>query len=210
MTIQKLIENYIIEHPSIKDVLSRNLVNYSKLARKIAKDLKLDPKKNFDAILIACRRYYDKIKSKNIKEDHIRDILKRSKVEIKNKIIVVVIEKEIFFDNLLKLENDIKKSDLPFNLVEGANSITLITSYDFLDKIKKSFKYKIIKIIENLVEITIRSPKEIEVTYGVIPYLYSLFGDRGINIHETMSCWTDTILVIKEEDIGKAMEILRF
>lgn len=210
MNIQKLTEEYIKEHPSIKDNLAKDLINYSKLSRKIAKDKGLEIKKNFDAILIAIRRYFEKIESEGWAEDKIIGILKKSRIEIKNKIVVVVLEKEIFVDNLLSLEKEIKKKDMTFDMVEGASSITIITSQEFLDKIQKSFKNNIIKIIEDLIEITIRSPREIETTYGVIPHLYSLFGERGINIHETMSCWTDTILVIKEEDVGKAMEILKF
>ena len=41
-------------------------------------------------------------------------------------------------------------------------------------------------------------------------YLYSLFGENGINIIETMSTWTDTLFVIEEKDVGRVMGILRF
>ena len=80
----------------------------------------------------------------------------------------------------------------------------------FLSEIKKLFRNKIIKENKNLIEITLKSPKEIETTAGVVPYVYSLFGEHGINIVETMSCWTDTLFVIEEKDIAKAMDILRF
>ena len=55
--ITKLTEHYISEHPSIKDALKKGLINYSKLTRQIAEDMDIELKKNFDAILIACRRY---------------------------------------------------------------------------------------------------------------------------------------------------------
>lgn len=209
MNLTKLTEQYIAEHPSIKDCIKKGLINYSKLTRQITKDLNLSLK-NFDAILTACRRYSEKLKSNETQESKILKILKQSKVEIKNKIIVVVVEKNIYFDNLLTLEKEIKKKTELFHIIEGKNAITLITTEDFLDKIRQLFKNKIIKENKDLIEITIKSPKEIETTAGVINYLYSLFYEHGINIIETMSCWTDTLLVIKEEDIGKVMGLLKF
>ena len=210
MNITKLTEKYIAEHPSIKDALKKGMINYSKLARQVAKDLEIDLKKNFDAILIACRRYYRKVKDEAILERKIRQILKESKVQVKNKIIAVVLEKNIYMDDLLNLEKDAKKKQEDFRIIEGANAITIITTEEFLDRIQKSFKNKILRENKQLAEITIKSPQEIESTSGVISYLYSLFGEHGINITETMSCWTDTIFIIKEEDTGKAMGILRF
>ena len=44
-----------------------------------------------------------------INENKILKILKESKIEIKNKVIAVVLEKDIFFENLINLEKEIKK-----------------------------------------------------------------------------------------------------
>jgi len=210
MNITKLTEKYISEHPIVKDCLKKGMINYSKLTRQIAADLNIDLKKNFDAILIASRRYFMKIKSQPTLESRILKVLKQSKVEIKNKIIAIILEKNVYLDNLLSLEKDIKKKAETFHLIEGANAITLITSEDFLEKIRELFKNKIIKENKGLAEIKIKSPKEIETTPGVIASLYSLFSEHGINIIETMSCWTDTLFVIKEEDVGKVMVLFRF
>ena len=210
MSITKLTEDYILQHPSIKDCLKNGLINYSSLSRKIASDLNLNLKKNFDAILIACRRFRRKLKQEQILESKILKILKESKVEIKNKIIAVVIEKDVFFGNLLYLEKEIKKKREIFRVIEGLSAITVITSEDFLDLIRRYFKNKIILENKKLAEITIKSPKEIETTPGTYAYLCSLFGENNINIVETLSCWTDTIFLINEEDVGKVMSLLRF
>ena len=208
--ITKLTESFISEHPSVKDCLKNGLINYSSLSRKIAFDLKLGPKKNFDAILIACRRFKIKLKKEEAFEAQILKVLKESKVEIKNKIIAVVLEKDIFFGNLLNLQKEIKRNNEIFRIIEGLTAITIITSEEFLDAIKKKFKNKIIIENKNLAEITIKSPKEIETTPGIYAYVCSLFGENDINIVETLSCWTDTIFLVKENDVGKAMGLLRF
>ncbi len=208
--ITKLTESYILEHPSVKDCLKNGLINYSSLSRQVASELKIDQKKNFDAILIACRRFKRKLKKEETHENKILKILKGSKIEIKNKIIAVVLEKDIFFGNLINLEKEIKKNKEIFRVIEGISAITIITTEEFLDLIKKYFRNKIIIENKNLAEITIKSPKEIETTPGTYAYLCSLFGENNINIVETLSCWTDTIFLVKEEDVGKAMGLLRF
>ncbi len=210
MNITKLTEKYIREHPSIKDCVRKGLINYSALTRKISKELNLDLNKNFDAILIACRRYFGKVNKEAVLEERILGLLKKSKVEVKNKIIAVIVEKNIYIDHLLDLEKEVKKKADVFHIIEGSTSITIITGEEYLQKIKKLFKTKIIKENKNLVEIIVKSPSELENIPGVVGYLYSLFGENGINITETMSTWTDTLFVIEEKDIAKVMEVLRF
>ncbi|MBI1935954.1 hypothetical protein HYS31_05925 [Candidatus Woesearchaeota archaeon] len=209
-SITKLAEEYVLEHPSIKDCLKSGLVNYSSLSRQIASDLGLSPKKSFDAILIACRRLRRKLKKEDAFEKRIIKILKESKIEIKNKVIAVVLEKDIFFGSLLDLEKEIRKKNEVFRIIEGVSAITIISTEEFLDMIKKYFKNKIILENKNLAEITIRSPKEMETTPGAYAYMCSLFGENNINIVETLSCWTDTIFLVDEKDAGKVIGLMRF
>lgn len=210
MNITRLTEQYIQEHPSIKDCLRKGMINYSALTRQIAHEVNLELMKNFDAILIACRRYYRKLRKEKVFEEKIIDILKKSKLEVKNKIIVAVIEKDIYFNHLLELQKIIKNKAEVFHVIEGSSAITLITAEEFRDDIKKLFKNKIIKTTENLAEVTLKSTEELEKTPGVIAYLTSLLSESGINILETMSTWTDTLFVIDEKDIAKVMSVLRF
>ena len=209
-SITKLAEEYISNHPSVKDCLKNDLINFSSLSRQIAEELDLNLKKNFDAILIACRRYQRKLKKEEILESKILKILKNSKIEIKNKVIAVVLEKDVFFGTLQNLEKEIKKRKEIFRIIEGASAITVITAEEFLEPIRKYFKNKIIVENTSLAEITIKSPREIEEVPGTYAYLCSLFGENNINIVETLSCWTDTIFLVDEKDAGKVMGLLRF
>ncbi len=206
MNITKLTEKYISERPSIRDCMKRRMINYSELSRQIGTELGI---KKFDAILIACRRHAIKLRSEESLEKKIIAVLKNSKIEIKTKIIAVVLEKTIYYNSLLELEKEIKKKKETLHIIEGANAITVITGEDFLEKIKKLFKGEIIKINKDLAEINVKSPKEIEDIPGVVAQLYSMFSERGINIVESMSCWTDTLFVVNESEIQKAMDALR-
>ena len=73
-------------------------------------------------------------------EDKIRALLSSSRIEIKNKIIVAVIDKHVFTDDLLELERKIKKSRNVFYAIEGTDAITIITAASFLGDIRSSFK----------------------------------------------------------------------
>ncbi|MBU0628652.1 MAG: ACT domain-containing protein [Nanoarchaeota archaeon] len=210
MNITKLTETYIDSHPSVKDCVRKGLINYSALTRKMSEDLGLDLKDNFDAILIACRRYYSKIKKEAGLEDKIIGILKKSKLEVKNKIMVAVVEKSIFFNHLLELQKIVKVKSEVFHIIEGSSTITLITSEDFKEEIKKLFKNKLIRLSDSLAEITLKSSEDMEQTPGVLAYLTSLLAENAINIVETMSTWTDTLFVIEENDIARVMEVLKF
>lgn len=210
INITKLVEGYVQEHPSVKDSLKNNLINYSSLSRRIAEDLELNLNKSFDAILIACRRFQRKLKKEEVLESRILRILKSSRIEIKNKMAAVVLEKDVFYGTLLSLEKDVRRKNEIFRIIEGVSAITVITSEEFLENIRKYFRNKIIIENVNLAEITIKSPKELETTPGAYAYLCSLLGENNINIVETLSCWTDTIFLVDEKDAGKVMGLLRF
>ncbi len=209
-TTTELTEKFVSEHPSIKDCLKKGIINYSKLARMIAKELGIGKKTSIEAILIACRRYAEKLKKEKVLEDKIINVLKNSSLEIKNKIIVVTIDKKIYMDNLINIEKKIRKTADIFYAIEGVNVFTIITSEKYLEELRNLFKRNIVKTSKNLAMIILKSPKEIETVPGITAYLYSLFGDHGINIIETMSCWTDTIFVIEEKDIAAVMKLLKF
>ena len=205
-----LTEEYIKGHPSIKDCLIKGVINYSALSRMIADDLELKKNTSKDAILIAARRLKDKIKKQQPNEDGILKLLKSGEIEAKNKIFRMIVEKGYITEDFLALEKEIRKEKGAFYAIEGTKTITIISSMRYLDKIKENFSRNIIDTKKNLVMIIINTSETIEEITGVISYLYSLFAENGINIVDTMSCWTDTILVIEEKDLSKAMELLKF
>lgn len=208
-TTAELTEKYINEHPSIKDCLKKRIINYSKLSRRIAKELGIEKQSSMEAILVACRRYAIKMKHDSM-EDKVLMLLKGSQLDIKNRIMVVIVDKKVYAENLSDIEKKIRKTADIFYAIEGTSVFTIITSELYLDDIKKIFERDIVKITKNLAAITIKSPKDMEKTFGVTAYIFSLFAERGINIVETMSCWTDTIVVVSEDDVAKIMKNLHF
>ena len=166
------------------------------------------PKNNFDAVLIACRRHYDKLKNQQEGfEERILRIVRGSKLEIKNRRIVIVLEKGISQSSLARLENKIKGRGESLTVVEGSSSITLVTSEEFAADIRNNSGNQTIKTAKNLVEVIMKSPREIESTPGVLAYLTSLLSENEVNLVEAMSCWTETLFVVEESSIPVVMKI---
>ena len=207
MNITKVAEEYINSHPSISDCVKRRLINYSSLSRQILRECRLDSK-HFDAVLIACRRHYYKVRKQKTREEDVLSIVRKSKVEVKNKIIVAVVEKAGAFSELLEMEKKARKAAEPFYIMEGSQAVTVVTTEDFIETIQSHLKGRIVKLNKGLALVTIKSPREIETVSGVLAFMTSRFSDQGINILENMSCWTGTLFVISEKDVGKAVGAL--
>ncbi|NDC39930.1 MAG: hypothetical protein EBZ48_18185 [Proteobacteria bacterium] len=205
MNIAEITNRYISEHPSIKDCLRRGLINYSALAREICQ---YSGSTKFDAVLVACRRYLRRLRSQVAHERRITELLRRARVRLRNKIAVVIIEKPRDYERLYRLQRDVKLARGDFNLIEGEDSLTVITNTDFLPVIREAFKNRIRKVTEEQVQITMLFEEKIETTSGVVAFIYSLLAEHGINVREEMSCWTDVMLVLDEHDAARAMRVL--
>jgi aspartokinase len=68
--------------------------------------------------------------------------------------------------------------------------------------------YEILEIEEDLAAIMVHSPEEIIKTPGCAIAFYNQLAYRHINIEDTVSCYTDTIVLVKMSDVGKAFNAL--
>jgi aspartokinase len=209
-TTTELTIEYIKERPDIKNCLKKGLINYSSLARLIAKDLKIEKKTSKEAILIAARRFQEKLKKEISYEKKIKDLMANSEMEIKNKVAVFILEKNINLDYIDDIHKEIRKSSGTFYIFEGSDNYTVVMQSKFSSLIKNKLKSNIIKQEEDLAIINFISPKNIEHIPGVLSFLTSLFAENNVNIVEFFSCWTDTLFVIKIDDLNKAIEFLNF
>lgn len=203
-----LTEDYIREHRSIKDCLKKGILNYSALARLIAKDENVEKKTSKEAILVAARRFRVKI-SGSMMEDDIIALFKKSNIEIKNNVFIYTLEKTQFPDALIEIERDIKKQKDLFFAIEGTRTITVILQKQHAETIEKKFRQSIIRKKEGLSLITITSPG-INRTPGAVSYITGLFFEHGVNIEEFMSCHDDTLIVVESKDMQQIMEFLKF
>ncbi|MBI2665475.1 ACT domain-containing protein [Candidatus Woesearchaeota archaeon] len=206
----EITNDYINEHPHIKHCLKKGLINYSALARYIAKELDIGKKSSKEAILIAARRKQDSLRKEFGQEKEISRLLSNSEIEIKNKIVVFILKKSINFDLLEDIQSKIKKESGCSYILEGSDNYTIITQEKYVQLIEKSTKSEMIKLNKNMVLINIKSSKDIETIPGVVSFLTSLFAENGVNIYEFLSCWTDTIFIVDSKDLNKSIAFLKF
>jgi hypothetical protein len=209
-TTAELTNEYIREHPYVKACLKRGMVNYSSLARLVAKELGIGKASSKEAIVVAARRFGEKLKGEADHEKNTMGLLSKSEMDIKNKIAVFVAEKSIDLERVDEIQKAVRKESGTFYIIEGSGNYTIITQEKYSGSVREMAKSKIIEQKKELILITLRSPEAIEETTGVLYYITSLFAENGINLVELISCWTDTLLVIGADDMDKAVKLLRF
>ncbi len=197
---------YIDSHPSIKDCVSKDLINYSSLARLIMKELKVS---NEEAVMIACRRYAQRLGGSDHEMDILR-ILKDSRLEMRTKLCIITAKNDWTvmhkMDNLFR---DLWNEKSIVQVVQSTSAVTIITDKMLKDRIMDTLgRFNIIKVRDDLVEIAVKSPEAIVDTSGVIAYLINNLSDAGINIEETISCHTDTIFVVSKDSMIDAYSVL--
>jgi len=202
----ELAREYIDSHPSVRDCISKDLINYSSLARQIMKELGL---KNEEAILAACRRYAMKL-SKSDFEGQIIALLQESNIEIKSKICIVIAKNDwIVLKNLENVVKAILSEKSALQIIQSSNAITVMSEEKHLPSIQRAIGDNyIIRIREDLAEITVKSPSRIEDIPGAFAYISSMLAENGINLVEAVSCYTDTIFVVEKDVVMQAFDIL--
>jgi len=202
----ELTRKYIDRHPSVRDCISKDLINYSSLSRTIMKELGV---KNEEAVLAASRRYAMKLAKTDFEGD-ILSLLESSRLELKTKICIVAAKNEwIVLKNLEDVVKKILGEKSTMQVLQSTNAITVISEDKHLPGIVKAIgSDHIITKRENLAEITVRSPPSIEDTPGVFAYLMTMLSEQGINLLEAVSCYTDTIFIVTREDMMRAFDIL--
>jgi aspartokinase len=115
-------------------------------------------------------------------------------------------------DHMLGRDTSIERIQSTGNFIsisESIMSITLVFDDLLLQDVKVMFAYDDILEIENgLAAIIVHSPEDIIKTPGCAIAFYNQLARRHINIEDTVSCYTDTIVLVKMEQVGKAFNAL--
>lgn len=190
--ISELVWLYIKRRPFLKEIIRDGIVNHSALARKISIEA-LGSIKYQNAVKMALIRMGTRLeKTESQLEGRILGVLKKSSMVIKNKVVAVTTKREI--DGIT-----------PLSYAKSGRHVTYILEQVDFEEIPKKLVWK---EEENLNLITIESPETLEEVPGVISHILSALASEGINVVEFISCYTDTILVIKQADTARAYQIL--
>ena len=206
-SISKTVQNLIDEDLSVQDALQRDYANYSAIARMLMPKIKetVNNKVNIESIITAVKRA--KI-NYTILQGKITKVVARSGLNIRTDMAKVSVEKNK--ENLEKIRKTLATfSDEFLQVIEGNSVVTLISDLSSFNQISSLFTKKdVIDKNQNLATVIIRSPDDITSTPGCVQAFYNAVSRRHINIEETMSCYTETIIVLAMEDVNKAFAAL--
>lgn len=189
----ELVWLYIKRRPFLKEIVREGIANYSALARKICVEV-FGNTKNENAVKMALVRMGRRIHEREEDmEGKILDVLRRSSLSIRNKVAVVITTRELEGVDYL-------------SSVEGKGFFTYIVEEKEMENVRKT--KSVLSTETNMNLITIHSPPALEEVPGVISHVLNALAGEGINVAEFVSCYTDTLLVIKQADTTRAYEIL--
>jgi len=202
-TVQHLIDSDF----SLQDALQRRYANYSALARMLKPKVEeaLGRKVKLESLITSVKRA--KAVYRPQRENTTR-IIAESVINLRTDVAKISVEKtrrnlEIIRKALTKFPGE------SFQILEGMSAVTLIFDQKLFDGICSMFRRgDILDERQNLAAIVLQSPRDIINVPGSVIAFYSPISRRHINMEETMSCFTDTILVLRMEDVGKAFTAL--
>ncbi len=205
-TVKEIINNDL----SFQDSLQRDYCNISALARIISPQIEhiMNRHTNIESIITALKRSRNIYEIPEIPERPIASILASSTLSVKTDVAKLSASKHR--RNIEKVAKALtQRVDNFISVSESIFSITLVFDDILLNEVKAMFAlYDILEVEDDLAAIIIHSPEEIIKTPGCATAFYNQLSRRHINIEDTVSCYTDTIVLVRMSDIAKTFNAL--
>jgi hypothetical protein len=201
---------YIDEHPSIRETLRDDLVNYTALARRVESESGTTSE---EAVTVAVRRYQRGLALEDPTLENVRKIVRESRLEVHARVAIVRLRDDWeAVDDLLALGRRIlteAQGRRLFEILVGTRAITVLCEEALLADVKATIPAKLLLGIERgLAVLAFRSRLEVAETPGVLAYIAEALFRRGINCLETVSVHTDSLFVFRDKDAIRAFQVL--
>lgn len=206
-SITEAVREIVSSDLSFQDSLQRDYCNISALARIIKPqiDHMLSKDTSIESVVTALKRSrYDY----DVPQKPIASILAASTITVNTDVAKISAKKSK--KTIEKVAKAMVQSVGNFiSISESIMSITLVFEDLLLQDIKEMFASDdILEIEDSLAAIIVHSPEDIIKTPGCAIAFYNQLARRHINIEDTVSCYTDTIVLVKMEQVGKAFNAL--
>lgn len=206
-SITNAVKEVVNNDLSFQDSLQRDYCNISALARIVKPqiDQMLGRNTSVESIVTALKRSR---RDYNVPERPIASILAGSTVSVKTDVAKLSAAKSK--KTIEKVAKSLTQNvDNYISVSESIMSITLVFDDVVLDDVKGMFgQGDVLEVEDDLAAIIVHSPEEIIKTPGCAIAFYNQLARRHINIEDTVSCYTDTIMLVKMDQVGKAFNAL--
>lgn len=208
-SISRIVQELIDKDVSIQHALEKGYGNYSAIARMLKPMVEeiLNRKVKLESVITAVKRA--RITYKPAYYFDVISVIADSTINLRTDVAKISIEKTRRNMEIVRKILTGFSHDEYIQIVEGIRTITLLLDQKLVERIKSNFSLEnILEEKNNLVAIIITSPQKIIETPGCITSFYNTLSRIHINIEETLSCSTETIIVLKLNDISRALAAL--
>jgi aspartokinase len=204
--VARRVREYLDAHPALSDALRLGIANYSAVARRVAADLGVE---HVDGVIAACRRY-PRGRGESFREAGARRLLKKSRIETRTKVAAITVNQG---PDVLQRLGDVVEELLDANslcrVIQVSRGVVVIVDENAVARVVRQLREsQLIGVRKNLIEVAVTSPESIEETPGLLNLLTGVLSAQGINIVEALSCFTDTIFLLDQNDMGRAIAVL--
>jgi len=208
-SISRIVQELIDKDISIQHALEKGYGNYSAIARMLKPMVEemLGRNVKLESVITAVKRA--RITYKSAYHLDVTSVIADSTINLRTDVAKISIEKtRRNMDTIRKILAGFSQDEY-IQIVEGMRTITLLLDQKLVERIKSNFSLEnILEEKSNLVAIIITSPQKIVETPGCVTSFYNALSRVHINIEETLSCSTETIMVLQLKDVGKALAAL--
>ena len=206
-SIAKITRDLIESDMSIQDSIARDYVNISGVARLLKPKIEKISKTNVneEAIITAIKRITPKYNSVS---NEIMEIISKSNINVRTGVSKLSVVKNKRSQEKIRSAMINNKEEF-IQISEATSALTVIYSQEFRKELTRRFnKAEILEDSVNLAAIIVHSPIEVINIPGFVFTIYGQVAKRQINIEDTVSCFTDTIIVVKTKDVAMTFSAL--
>ena len=201
VTISHVVQNILNKRVILQEALNHGIVSYNKLADNIKSDIEkeLDKKVKHNAVVMALRRYEEKLETKKekIAFNYFRETLLRTDI-----CYIVIEESETTIRTIQRLYDEINfKHGGIFNLTQGNYEISIITNQRYKDRFLELLgDENILKVVDNLVVISLTYSKDFSATPGLLYNVSRFIAWENINIYNVINTPKELAFIISKKD----------
>jgi hypothetical protein len=209
VTISNVVQNVLNKHVFFQEAITQDIVSFNKIANNLKPEIEkeLGKKVKHNAIVMALRRYSDKLESKDDipSFNYFRETLLKTDV-----CLIILEESPEALNKTQELYNKmIFKQGKIFNIVQGNYELGIITNQSNKDNVIETFgKKNISRIVEDLVVVSLMYSKDYLFTPGVLYNVLRFLTWENINIFNITLTPQELGIVISRKDTMRCYNTL--
>lgn len=203
VTISHVVQDILNKHVFLQEAINHNIVSYNKIANNIKSEIESELGKTVkhNAIVMAIRRYSEKFEKKKDRSslDYFRETLLKTDV-----CLIIIEESPDALNKTQELYNKmVFKQGKIFNIVQGNYELGIITNQSNIDNVIEALgKENILRIVEDLVVISLMYSKDYLFTPGILYNVLRFLAWENINIFNiTLTPQELSILISRDDTI---------